>query len=308
MSNINTILAKHFDGESTQDELQLVEQFKSENPEEYQLLKAAWVKKPIKAKSYNSAEEWRVVKRRATSAGKSRQSSLRPLIAIALFLLLGLLGTYYLSQKNSVEMIHLASNEDNQKVILDDGTIVHLKENALLTYPKKFGDESREVSLKGDAFFEVSKDATRPFRIAASHSNIEVLGTSFNVSSAEDETEVAVATGKVSVTSTNSSKNVVLTPNQTATVTTENLEVKAGNNQNFLSWKTGFFQFDKTSISEAVTNLNTYYDDKIVLLNKESDCLFSTSIKSLSIEEVIEIIQLTCNLSSTSKKGIYELH
>lgn len=89
-----------------------------------------------------------------------------------------------------------------QKVLLKDGTLVWVKPGSQFTYPKTFGDDKREVTVKGEALFEVAKDAQHPFVVHTGNLAIQVLGTSFNVKDAveKDTAEVAVLTGRVWVT------------------------------------------------------------------------------------------------------------
>jgi transmembrane sensor len=112
-----------------------------------------------------------------------------------------------------------------QKIQLQDGSTITLQPGSEVRYPKKFGD-TREVYLSGDAFFDVAKDARRPFLVYANEITTRVLGTSFRIRANRDEKEiiVAVKTGKVSVranqeksvSSPTVSQEITLTPNQQA--------------------------------------------------------------------------------------------
>jgi len=113
---------------------------------------------------------------------------------------------------------------DTKRVVLQDGSSVWLQPGGELRYAKKFGDK-REVFLSGEAFFDVKKDAARPFLVYADEVTTRVLGTSFRIANtAGKEVVVAVKTGKVSVfTKTDGNKfqntnsqEITLTPNQQA--------------------------------------------------------------------------------------------
>ncbi|WP_298733049.1 FecR domain-containing protein [uncultured Chitinophaga sp.] len=105
-----------------------------------------------------------------------------------------------------------------KKHILSDGSIIWLKGNSKLTFPVTFGDGDRVVTLEGEALFEVAKDAAHPFKIHCGALTTQVLGTSFNIRSNGQETQVNVLTGKISLSAPQSGR-VVLYPNQQALYT-----------------------------------------------------------------------------------------
>ena len=95
------------------------------------------------------------------------------------------------------------------KQILSDGTIVWLKGNSRLAFPAKFGNGKREVTLEGEALFEVAKDEKHPFRIYCGTLTTTVLGTSFNICDTGEEIAVSVLTGKVSVVSDKNRQHII---------------------------------------------------------------------------------------------------
>lgn len=100
---------------------------------------------------------------------------------------------------------------------LEDGTIIYLKDQASLEYPKSFGTNRREVALRGDAFFEVSRQAERPFIIDTQEATVEVLGTAFNIKEGDGkEFSLSVRQGEVRVTSKRSKESVHVGAGQTA--------------------------------------------------------------------------------------------
>jgi ferric-dicitrate binding protein FerR (iron transport regulator) len=118
-------------------------------------------------------------------------------------------------------MVVVASGDAEKNVTLSDGSVVTLKRHSEIRFPATFGNK-REVSLSGEAFFEVARNVHRPFLVYANEVTTRVLGTSFVIKAyARDrEVTVAVKTGKVSVytkpcgDSTTSKQEIILTPNQ----------------------------------------------------------------------------------------------
>ncbi|RAJ25428.1 FecR family protein [Pedobacter cryoconitis] len=136
---------------------------------------------------------------------KKRKNNFIPYLKIAASILLvsGLITTlYFYKNKQTASNIVTVNNHTGIifKQVLPDGTKVWLNPNAILSYPSKFG-KLREVTMEGEAFFEVTKDHQHPFQITSGKVLTKVWGTSFRIRSVpgENRTKVTVLTGKVSV-------------------------------------------------------------------------------------------------------------
>ncbi|BDD11334.1 iron dicitrate transporter FecR [Fulvitalea axinellae] len=147
------------------------------------------------------------------------------------------------------------------KVELPDGSIAQLNGGSQLTYPKAFGDSQRNVSLKGKAFFDVTRNETKPFRINAGALQVEVLGTSFDVSAyTEDQrATVGVTTGKVRVKAGESI--VTLTADEKAVFErkTNSLSKTAKGGKALGEWVSGKLRFEKANMSEICKTLSRHY-------------------------------------------------
>lgn len=310
MSHIYNVLSKHFAGETTPDEELLVEKFKVENPQEYRTLQSFWREKRINLSQFDTKQGWQKVVQKAKRPKRVfLYLQLRRVAAVAAIFVVAMVGAYLLHKhpSASTELLTKAAVNQNDKIELEDGSIVYLNQHASLSFSKKFDTNIREVTLEGEAFFEIAKDATRPFIVHTIHSDVEVLGTSFNINTIDNQTEISVATGKVKVQSLHSNEASVLIPNQSVRVTHQKMETFDTTNQNYLAWKTGKFHFDKTTLQQVIKDLNSYYGDKITLSKKDADCLFSSSFNQRELIEIIEIIQLSCELQLQQKNETYEL-
>lgn len=122
------------------------------------------------------------------------------------------------SYPGDFQTVKLAAGRPIQKIKLVDGTLIWLKPNSTLTYPTVFNGNQREINLKGEALFEVAKDASHPFIIHSNNIDVKVLGTSFNIrdNMGKDTVEVAVLTGKVWVSPfmKTQTEKFVLTPKE----------------------------------------------------------------------------------------------
>lgn len=168
----------------------------------------------------------------ATPDYKNKKNYFIPYLKIAASILLvsGLLTIIYLYQNKQTATAIVSINNRTGiifKQVLPDGTKVWLNPNASLSFPAKFG-KLREVTMQGEAFFDVTKDHKHPFQITTGQVLTKVWGTSFRIRSipGENNTKVTVLTGKVSVsipeknqtTSENSSvtlKKTSITSNKT---------------------------------------------------------------------------------------------
>ena len=313
MSDIDILLSKHFAKETTETEEQIVQRYKLENPDEYRAFQLFWAEKNIKIEKFDNEKAWQNVVKQAEKTNTKPKGLYRRLrivaAAAAVFLLLSIIGIKLLNPSNSSnQIIASGSQEITKEILLEDGSIVYLNANATLHYPEKFSANQREVTLQGEAFFEIAKDASRPFRIHTNHSEVEVLGTSFNIDTEKNQTEVNVATGKVRVKSLFENKSVDLTPNQSVLVNKEELNVFPTKSKNYLSWKTGAFHFEEATLNQVVEELNPYYNNKITLITNNADCVLNSSFNQLELREVIEIIQLNCGIQMKKNNESYELY
>lgn len=149
------------------------------------------------------------------------------------------------------------------RLVLADGTKVWMNAESSLRYPESFGDK-REVTLSGEAYFEVAKDTARPFIVLVGDNSIEVLGTHFNVSSYEkDRIYTTLAEGKVKVC--HNGQSVILHPNQQAIIRPEVSEigVREVDASLYTSWIKGRFEFRNTELGDIAAQLSRWYDVEI---------------------------------------------
>jgi len=130
----------------------------------------------------------------------------------------------YNKKKSTLSQVSTKPGSRTQ-IQLPDGSVVRLNSSSSLTYDKNFGKNIREVSLTGEAFFEVTKDSSHPFIIHTNVIDIKVVGTAFNVKSYPNETntETSLIRGKVEVTVKNrSNEKIYLEPNEKLVVANDN--------------------------------------------------------------------------------------
>lgn len=148
-------------------------------------------------------------------------------------------------------------------VTLSDGTRVMLNANSTLEYPASFDDaEVREVRLKGEAHFEVTKNPHRPFVVKAGEMQTQVLGTVFDVKAyRKDAPKVTLMQGKVKVS--NADTEVEMRPGQTATLQSDKIVVSKAS-PSASDWLEGDFDMDQVTLAEAMSDIGAWYNKTVV--------------------------------------------
>lgn len=186
---------------------------------------------------------------------------------------------------------------------LPDGSKVYLNSNAKLTYPKIFDTEAREVTLEGEAFFEITRDAQKPFLIKTDAVITEVVGTSFNVNSDSDSIVVTVVTGKVMLYEDRQSA-IAMTAGEQGVYNDDGLKLKVNDDLNFLSWKTNLLVFKNTSLSKVIHDLNRHYGKKIRLASKDlAACALTSSYQNQTLEEILQELTVVFSIEIEKING-----
>lgn len=173
-------------------------------------------------------------------------------------------------------------------VTLSDGTKVMLNANSTLEYPASFDDaEVREVRLKGEAHFEVTKNPHRPFVVKAGEMQTQVLGTIFDVKAyRKDAPKVTLMQGKVKVS--NADTEVEMHPGQTATLQSDKIVVSKAS-PSVSDWLEGDFDMDQVTLAEAMSDIGAWYNKTVVFqsqVNMDKLIHFRFSRRA-SLQEII---------------------
>jgi len=223
-------------------------------------------------------------------------------------------------------------NGSKSKIQLPDGTEVWLNSGSKISYGNDFTGSTRQVSLKGEAFFDVVKDSNRPFIIHTDAIDIKVLGTAFNVRSYPDEklTETALIRGSVEITlRTSPDKKIILKPSEKLVVKNDSALVlngqptdKAAHPAPLLAltkvhyvdrardsspmetlWTKNKLVFDGETLQQVAQKLERWYGVQVII---KSDKLKNTEYNGIfedeNISEVLYALQLTGNFNYSIKK------
>lgn len=143
---------------------------------------------------------------------------------------------------------------------LPDGTRVWLNAESELTYAVSTSDETREVLLTGEAYFEVARDENKPFRVKSKDSRITVLGTKFNVMAYVDQRDVVTTLLDGEVVVSTDKDSLRLIPGEQSASGEEGIQVRKVDVRMYVAWKSGVFEFEEMALGEIARQLERWYD------------------------------------------------
>ncbi len=304
------------------------EEILSDKKEKEQLLRMAKkVDLYFELKKYPTGNAWEIIQNRINEKSQSKIARIRkfisnPLLRIAATVLVAALlsvagyNVFFNPAASNKQIEISVTNQVVKTFTLPDGTLVSLNSDTHLKYPKRFGKNTREVIIEGEAFFEVKPDKNKPFIIHAGNAQIKVLGTSFNVSAYPSAglLEVIVKTGKVQVlnkvTETKQNNELILDPGEKGTlVYSSNALLKTTNQDpNYLAWKTHNLIFRATSLSEVIGHLEKVYKVNIRLDDpKLNGLLLTAHFNDYPLDFILKVIETTFQIETIHVNGQYIL-
>jgi ferric-dicitrate binding protein FerR (iron transport regulator) len=241
-----------------------------------------------------------------------RQSFIPAFIRIAAMVVIVTGLGWMIYKVASPEKVTVASkmDEKNIEVLLADGSKAYLNRDSRLIYPESFGNNKRRVTLKGEAYFEIAPDASRPFIIDAGNARVRVLGTSFNVitDNGNKEVEVFVTTGKVMLSSNDGSQSLTLEPGYIGKISGTNASSALNTNVNYLSWNTELLSYDGERLGVVFADLKRTFNIDIVAADPAiNDYRLTSRFESQPHDTIIKVICTTFNLHSVMEGGTYRL-
>lgn len=198
---------------------------------------------------------------------------------------LSYVGWGYLKPDNCVT-IRVEQGEDVKKIVLADGSAVWLKEGSSLRIPEVFAENNRKLSLQGEAFFDVAKNAQYPLYVSTNYVNIKVLGTAFNVKTDEkhQNVETVLARGKVALLDKQWNPILDMSPGEKVTYdnnkneyATEVVDVNV-----CTAWRLNQFVFENVTLREIVNQLCVKFN---VNINLESTKLAQRKFRCVINED-----------------------
>ncbi|MBS1567750.1 MAG: FecR domain-containing protein [Bacteroidetes bacterium] len=188
------------------------------------------------------------------------------------------------------------------QLTLPDGTKAWLNAASAITYPAAFVSGKREVRITGEVYLEIAQDKQKPFIVDVNHTcRVEVLGTSFNVNSYDNEPSVSTTLLQGSVRIVKDDQSAVLSPGQQAVITgpgklsgnAQKITVKKNaNTDQAMAWKNGFFDFDGMDLKAIMRQLERWYDIRVRYEAAIDNSVYGGKVyRNANLSDVLDILQ-----------------
>ena len=306
------LIIKSLKGTLTDDERAVFERWAGDpgNDRLYRRIVRLWNETRRKASESCPDENaaWRrIVRIIDRPAGKSRRLVYAAASCVAAVLVSGL-SWYALSDMDpsSGDSISFSNVAGKTVALLPDSSEVWLRNGANVRYAGNFGKRTRNVSLSGEAFFDVSKDPSKPFRINVSGLGIEVLGTSFDVKECRDRVEVSLVEGTVKLIPdcidsgdfTKDSDGIqVITAGEIASYVKSSgaISVRKGDTAHHALWAKDRLSFRDENIESVCRDLSVWYGVKIDII-AETDYVarLSFTVTDEPLDIILSLIHRAC--------------
>jgi transmembrane sensor len=303
----------------------LIKYFSGEAGPEEAMLAGDWIKDPANRAEYESllklwnlsggqrignappaGESWEELQLQLgeRKAAKARSIKLfRYAAAAAAITGIAVLSSLLLHRRPSPADPHVAvvsetAGDSLRTIPLSDGSVVSLNKNSVIRYNASFNRQERRILLSGEAFFDVTPNASKPFTVSVGDLSIRVVGTSFNVRTGAEggSVEVQVKSGVVKMMA--SKGEITVSRNQTGIYFTgsRKLLVKNGVDVNSLSYATRTFQFNDLSLLEVCRYLEKSFSVRIDIdREKFSDCRITAQFDNKPLPYILDVIAATVN-------------
>lgn len=180
------------------------------------------------------------------------------------------------------------------EVVLPDGTHVWLNALSSVKFPSAFTGAERDVTLTGEAYFEVAKNKQMPFKVKVGDNTVEVLGTHFNIMAYNDESVMKTTLLEGSVKISTPSSSGMLKPSQQAVVGgSDGLSIKNIDTEPEVAWKNDLFWFDNTDIQTIMRQLARWYDVDIKYQGDITQKFSGTIPRNLTASKVFAVLEQT---------------
>ncbi|HAQ20378.1 MAG TPA: hypothetical protein DCR40_14280 [Prolixibacteraceae bacterium] len=312
---LEELLPGYLSGDLPDEDRAMINEWRIESPKNESLFQdslKAWEAIPLlrEMEQFNSFEALKKINTRISNQETTKWWI--PIQRIAAILLIPLLiYSGYISIRNTslkkqqekhVVMQTISSRQGMvTQFDLADGTKVWLNSGSSLQFPTRFTGELREVKLSGEAFFKVTKNEEQPFLVNAKDLHIEVLGTSFNVVSYDDEiqAEVVLVEGKVKLsTEAGQVKKEIGTmhPGQRVVYRedAQKAEVEEVAVDKYIAWRDGNLIFRDDKMEDVVKRLSRWYNVKIVINDPEiKNYSYKASFRNENLTQVLNLLKIS---------------
>jgi len=297
-----SLIERYWTGQCTDEErVQVEEWLRSGEPENKYSIPANTEKDQLKLELWSKISESTGI---TYEAGLKKKKKVIPVwVLYTAASLLVLLGTVFLNgrltHRNQITMQEVKVPLGRQaKLTLKDGTLIILNAGSTLNYPETFQDE-RKVQLSGEGYFEVAKNRKMPFIIETRSCITRVLGTKFNLRefTTDNQTKITLVEGSVAFSKKNGLNAITLSPDHQATLCKGEIVTKPVAIENYLDWKNGVLNFHEIQLSDALREIERYYDvTTTIRVTSLGNLKIKGRFKRMPVEKLMEEITYILNV------------
>jgi ferric-dicitrate binding protein FerR (iron transport regulator) len=313
----NELIPKYLSGNADSGEVNSLEEWvlaSEENKNQFMAFKKAWILSGSsnKQNQIDVDKEWNSFKTKINTENVrnlkiGQRYNFRHLAryaAVLIFIIASTFGLYKVlnTEKPTTIIAQKSKKTDN----LPDGSQVTLNHNSEISYSISGKSKTRNVELKGEAFFEVTRDTNRVFNVNAEDITVEVLGTEFYVDARKDQPQITVIVHSGTVSVKSATEEIILNANEVGFYDKgSRILLKSQNTDvNYMSWNTGVLIFEKTDLERVVYDLNRKYNSNIKIENQElKSCRITATFNNKSLDAIIKIIEKTLKIKSVVRDG-----
>lgn len=260
-----------------------------------------------------------------------------PFLAVAALLIiifgLSFLFIYYHEENVARPNIVITKKGSKSNIVLPDGTKVWINSDTKLTYDKSFGDQTRDVTLAGEAYFDVVKDKSHPFIVHTKIMDIKVLGTAFNVKAYENEKDIqaTLLRGVIEVClKKENSRKIILMPNEKMIVKNNDAlspinKIKQADIEGMVElikinpptsdstatetqWTKNRLVFEQQKMEDIVPLLERWYNVKFIIKTRLTDKKLNGTFENDELNDVLQSLKMASNFNYSIEKDIVTIY
>lgn len=312
---ISMMLPGYFSGDCSEEDRGIIENWRKESPEhekEFAQFRKAWEAYPLlhEMEQYNTLEALEKVHHRIDRKVRNKwMTGLQRIAAVLMIPLLVYSG--FMTFKNLTQP-KVATPEPVWQTIstppgvkttffLPDSTRVWLNSSSSITFPGTFAQNTRQVSITGEAFLDVRANEEQPFVVGLGKINMKVLGTRFDVIHYEKEkqSEIILESGKISLfqgTGADEQGLATLRPGEKALFdkAQHRIGITRVQTQKYTSWINGKLIFRDDPMDEVVRKLNRWFNVEITIADPEIEkYVYTATFQDESIDQILELLTIS---------------
>jgi len=312
------LIARYLAGECNDNEKQQIQEWIRQNPDAMDEFSKIWQQIPSAEFTPDVEQALLNVNSRIDLQKTSHRkrfflyaSSAAVAAIAAILILIHVVGTgsqsTAIGSTDGTLLAFTTSEKETQEYNLPDGSKIWLNSSSTLRYPETFTNDTREVYLEGEAFFDIAPDKSKPFIIHANNTQTRVVGTSFGIRAVKDESEVVVtvSTGIINFSAEGKSSHIELKRGEQGVCKHEQqiLEKNASPDPNLLAWKTKVLTFKQSPLTEVAKVIEDVYHTPVSVDSSIAGLQITSTFNQSSLDEILQIIDITLGVKTKSSEN-----